>query len=161
MKVDGDDTYSSWHHYEIDWTPEAIHWSVDGVVVRSLTKKSTWNATGNRFEYPQTPSRMQLSLWPAGRASNAKGTIDWAGGQIDWDSADIQDNGYYSASFANITMQSYKAPAGSGDGSRSYVYVEKTGLESSVQVTDNNTVLIVYKILQGHWTYRYSKRFKQ
>ncbi|PYI02496.1 concanavalin A-like lectin/glucanase [Aspergillus sclerotiicarbonarius CBS 121057] len=66
---------------------------------------STWNATSNRYQYPQTPSRMQLSLWPAGRAGSAQGTIDWAGGDIDWNSAGIQDQGYYSASFANITVR--------------------------------------------------------
>ncbi|CAI7669726.1 unnamed protein product [Penicillium pancosmium] len=136
-----DNTYSSWHHYEIDWTPQAIKWSVDGTVKRTLTKKSTWNATANRYEYPQTPSRMQLSLWPAGRASNAQGTIDWAGGQIDWNAADIRDHGYYSASFANITMKCYDPPAGSGDGHRSYAYLDKKGLESSVLVTNSNTVL--------------------
>lgn len=109
--------------------------------MRSLTRNSTWNATGNRYEYPQTPSRIQLSLWPAGRAANAQGTIDWSGGPIDWNSVDIQDNGYYSAAFANITVQCYDPPAGSGDGNRSYVYVDKSGLESSVRVTNNSTVL--------------------
>lgn len=141
LPITGEDTYIGWHHYEIDWTPEAINWSVDGIVKRTLTKKSTWNGTANRYEYPQTPSRMQLSLWPAGRASNAQGTIDWAGGQIDWNAADIRDQGYYSATFANITMQCYEPPAGSGDGHLSYAYVEKTGLESSVRVTNNSTVL--------------------
>lgn len=141
LAIGDKDTYSNWHHYEINWTPRSIQWSVDGVIMRTLLKESTWNATANRYEYPQTPSRMQLSLWPAGRATNAQGTIDWAGGQIDWDAADIQDQGHYSASFANISMQCYEPPAGSVNGHQSYSYVDNKGLESSVRITKNDTVL--------------------
>ena len=32
--------------------------------VRTLNKNDTWNETSNRYDYPQTPSRIQFSLWP-------------------------------------------------------------------------------------------------
>lgn len=135
-------TFDDWHEYEIDWKPEAITWSVDGDVKRTLTRESTWNETGNRYEFPQTPSRMQLSLWPAGQASNAEGTIAWAGGPIDWDSEDIKDKGYYYASYSDITVECYDPPKDTDkSGDKSYVLTNKDGLEGSVKITNNDTVL--------------------
>ncbi|RDW57562.1 putative cell wall glucanase (Utr2) [Aspergillus mulundensis] len=141
-KVDGDNTYADWHTYEIDWTPEKIDWLVDGDVVRTLTKESTFNESADRYEYPQTPSRMQLSLWPAGQASNAQGTIEWAGGEIDWDSEDIKNQGYYAAYYQDVTVECYDPPSGAKiDGDVSYDFKDDKGLESSVEITDNKTVL--------------------
>ncbi|PLB45641.1 hypothetical protein P170DRAFT_248333 [Aspergillus steynii IBT 23096] len=135
-------TFDDWHEYEIDWKPEAITWSVDGDVKRTLTRESTWNETGNRYEYPQTPSRMQLSLWPAGQSSNAEGTIAWAGGEIDWDSEDIKDKGYYYAMYSDITVECYDPPKDTDkSGNKSYVITDKAGLDSSFKITNNDTVL--------------------
>lgn len=115
-------------------------------------QKSTYNATANRNEYSQTPSCMQLSLWSDGRASNAQGTNDWAGGQINWSSDDIRDHGYYSAFFANITMQCYEPPTGSGDEHRSCAYIDEKGLESSVRVTKAMTRCCrIWVILARTW----------
>ncbi|KAL4921062.1 concanavalin A-like lectin/glucanase domain-containing protein [Aspergillus aurantiobrunneus] len=140
--VSSGNTYEEWHHYEIDWTPEKLEWLIDGEVVRTLTKESTFNETSNRYEYPQTPSRMQLSLWPAGQASNAQGTIEWAGGEIDWDSEDIQQQGYYSASFGEVSVECYDPPSGTNiEGDVSYDFKDDKGEESSVEITDNETVL--------------------
>ncbi|KAF4224904.1 hypothetical protein CNMCM6457_008863 [Aspergillus fumigatiaffinis] len=140
--VPGGDTFGTWHEYTIDWKPEAITWSVDGVVKRTLKKESTYNETSKQYMYPQTPSRMQLSLWPAGQASNAPGTIAWAGGEINWDSEDIKDPGYYYATFGEITVECYDPPSGADiKGSKAYIFKDKAGVESSVQITNNNTVL--------------------
>lgn len=84
---------------------------------------------------------MQLSLWPAGQASNAEGTIEWAGGEIDWDSEDIKDKGYYYASFGEITVECYDPPSNSGDGKKSYILTNKDGLEGSFKLSNNDTVL--------------------
>ncbi|KAL4808932.1 concanavalin A-like lectin/glucanase domain-containing protein [Aspergillus unguis] len=141
-QVDGDNTYADWHHYEIDWTPEKLEWLVDGKVVRTLKKDDTFNETANRYEYPQTPSRLQMSLWPAGQASNAPGTIEWAGGEIDWDSEDIKNQGYYSASFGEVSVECYDPPTDATvDGDVSYDFKDNKGVESSVEITDNKTVL--------------------
>ncbi|KAL4955870.1 concanavalin A-like lectin/glucanase domain-containing protein [Aspergillus filifer] len=142
FKVDGENTYSDWHTYEIDWTPEKLDWLIDGEVVRTLKKDDTFNETADRYEYPQTPARMQMSLWPAGQASNAQGTIEWAGGEIDWDSEDIQNQGYYSASFGEVTVECYEPPSGTKEsGDVSYDFTDDKGLESSIEITDNKTVL--------------------
>ncbi|RAL00610.1 putative cell wall glucanase (Utr2) [Aspergillus ibericus CBS 121593] len=140
--VNGSDTFDEWHDYEIDWTQDAITWSVDGQVKRTLTRESTWNETAKRYQFPQSPSRMQMSLWPAGQASNAPGTIEWAGGEIDWDSQDIQEKGYYYATFGEITVECYDPPNGTvSTGNKSYIFTNSDGLEQSVQITNNDTVL--------------------
>lgn len=69
------DTYNNFHTYEIDWTPDQISWLVDGQVGRTKKRADTWNATTNQWDFPQTPARVQLSIWPGGLATNAAGTI--------------------------------------------------------------------------------------
>lgn len=143
-EVDGDDgnTFEDWHTYEIDWQHDYINWSVDGDVKRTLKKEDTWNETAQRFEFPQTPSRMQMSLWPAGQSSNAQGTIDWAGGEIDWDSEDIKEAGYYYAKVGEINVECYDAPDGADiQGGKSYIFKDDKGLNNSVQVTNNDTMI--------------------
>lgn len=109
---------------------------------RTLEKSTTWNETAQRYQFPQTPSRMQLSLWPAGQASNAEGTKEWAGGEIDWDSEDIKDKGYYYATIGDITVECYQPPAGSDiHGNKSYVFTDDKGVNSSIRTTNNDTVL--------------------
>lgn len=139
--VDGD-TFDTWHTYEIDWTPDYINWSVDGQVRRTLKKEATWNATSNRYQFPQSPARLQMSLWPAGLPTNAEGTIEWAGGVIDWNSEDIKKYGYYYATYGEITVQCYDPPAGANiQGDKSYIYTNIDGLNNSVAITNKDTVL--------------------
>lgn len=138
------DTYSNYHTYEIDWTPDTVTWSIDGQVGRVLKKSNTWNETCKCYNYPQTPARVQISLWPGGLSTNAAGTIAWAGGEIDWNSQDIKDNGYYYVTFKEVKIQCYDPPSGAnkeGSGSKSYIYNSAAGLESNVVMTDENTVL--------------------
>ncbi|OQE19826.1 hypothetical protein PENSTE_c014G03104 [Penicillium steckii] len=140
--VDGSDTFDTWHTYEIDWQPDQTRWIVDGDVKRTLKKSDTWNETANRYQYPQTPARLQMSLWPAGQASNAQGTIDWAGGEIDWDSEDIKDKGYYYASFGQIDVECYDPPSeAKKSGNTSYIYTSDSAMEADVALTGNDTVL--------------------
>ena len=56
-------------------------------------------------EYPTTPSRVQLSLWPGGSEDYAEGTIEWAGGEIDWDSDDYREAGYYWFTVQSVKVQ--------------------------------------------------------
>lgn len=104
------DTFENWHYYEIDWHEDHIDWLIDGNKVRTLEKKDTWNETLHRYNYPQTPSRVQLSLWPGGSHLNGLGTIEWAGGEINWDSEDMKKNGYYYAYVKNFTVETYSLP---------------------------------------------------
>lgn len=136
------DTFSNYHTYEIDWTPDTITWLVDGQVGRTKKRTDTWNATTNQWQYPQTPARVQLSLWPAGLASNGQGTIDWAGGLVDWNSQDIQSAGYYYAAFESVTVSCYNATSSLGTNTGvSYTYNGYTGTNDTVVDGNKATVL--------------------
>lgn len=81
---------ATYHVYGLNWTPDQLQWLVDGKVVRTLTKASTKD--GALYMYPQTPSRIQMSVWPAGIEGASQGTLDWAGGMIDWSSSEYKAN---------------------------------------------------------------------
>jgi hypothetical protein len=135
------DTRQNWHTYEIDWKPESINWSIDGKVVRTLERDSTYNDTTKQYNYPQTPSRVQLSLWPGGLPSNGEGTIEWAGGLVDWDSEYMQ-NGYYFAQVKDIKVECYDPPKGDDSGSnKAYYYTSTAGTEGDVAIGTNNTII--------------------
>ncbi len=141
VKVDNS-TFDNYHLYELDWTPDQITWSVDNSPHRTLKKSDTWNSTTNQYHYPQTPARVQLSLWPAGSSKNGQGTIAWSGGLVNWKSQDVQKNGYYYAMFKDVNVQCYPAPSGANvTGKTSYIYTSPSGDNSSVATTDQNTVL--------------------
>lgn len=136
------DTFNDFHEYEIRWTPEQIDWVVDGVVTRTKKKSETWNATANQWNFPQTPSRVQISLWPGGLETNAKGTIDWAGGVIDWNGGDIKDYGYYFATFSEISVKCYNAQSPPGTNKKtSYYYNHISATNNTVVDSDRKTVL--------------------
>jgi beta-glucanase (GH16 family) len=142
ISVDGEDTYNDWHTYEIDWTPEKVDWIVDGSVQRTLKKADTYNETSKQYQFPQTPSRLQMSLWPAGQPSNAQGTIDWAGGEIDWNSEDIKNVGYDFATVGEVSVKCYDPPSDAkNNGDKAYLYTNKAAMESDIETTDNSTVL--------------------
>lgn len=82
-----------------------------------------------------------LSLWPAGLPTNAKGTIDWAGGEIDWNSPYMQ-NGYYYARFQEVTVDCYDPPSGAQiKGSKTYKYTDEAGTNNTVAITDDEVIL--------------------
>lgn len=140
--MNGASTYDDFHTYTIDWTQDSITWYVDDQPVRTRLRKDTWNDTSKSFDYPQTPSRVQLSLWPGGLSTNAEGTIQWAGGLIDWDSQDIKDNGYYFVTVKEIKIECYSPPSGAKiQGNSSYIIGDESGLESSVIITNKDYVL--------------------
>lgn len=129
------------HEYCIDWTEDTLTWSIDGNDQRTLNRKDTWNATAGRFNYPQTPARIMLSLWPAGLPSNAPGTIAWAGGEIDWNSP-YMTNGYYAARFQEVTVDCYDPPAEAQiKGKKTYKYTDESGTNNTVAITDDYVIL--------------------
>jgi len=141
LTVGNGDTVSKVHEYCIDWSPDELHWLIDGNDMRTVKRSDTWNATSKRFDYPQTPSRIMLSLWPAGLPSNEKGTIDWAGGEIDWNSEYMQ-NGYYYAMVQEVTVECGDAPPmAQGKGTKSYIYTDAAGTNNTVELSDKVVVL--------------------
>ncbi|AET41367.1 putative glycosylase Ecym_8071 [Eremothecium cymbalariae DBVPG len=102
------DSFEEFHIYEVDWDSERINWLVDGSVVRTLFKRDTWDPAAGIFKYPQTPMTLQISLWPAGTSDAPTGTIQWAGGLIDWDhSPDIIKEGQLYATVKRVTVTPY------------------------------------------------------
>ncbi|KAF2875940.1 concanavalin A-like lectin/glucanase domain-containing protein [Massariosphaeria phaeospora] len=129
------------HEYCLDWTEDELTWSIDGNEARKLARDTTWNATANRFDYPQTPARIMLSLWPAGLATNEKGTIEWAGGEIDWHSKYMQ-NGYYYAEVKEVTVECYDAPPmAKKNGNKSYKYTDDAATNNTVEISNDVVVL--------------------
>ncbi|KAJ9479806.1 Glycoside hydrolase [Pseudozyma hubeiensis] len=90
---------SDWHTYGLNWTSSQLQWSIDSKVVRTLTRAQAGK------DYPQTPSRIQLSTWAGGNETNPQGTIDWAGGLIDWDSPEYKAKGFYSQEIKQFNIQ--------------------------------------------------------
>ncbi|CAI4642825.1 ADM_collapsed_G0038060.mRNA.1.CDS.1 [Saccharomyces cerevisiae] len=105
----GADTWATYHTYEIDWDPDRIIWYVDGKIARTVLKKDTWDPISKEYRYPQTPMRLEIAVWPGGSETNGPGTINWAGGIIDWEnSPDIIEKGQFTAHVEQITVTPYQ-----------------------------------------------------
>lgn len=142
MNISLSDTYDNYHDYEVRWTPDQIDWLVDGQVGRTKKRSETWNSTSNQWGFPQTPARVQLSIWPGGLATNGQGTIDWAGGLIDWNSPDIKQDGYYYAQFESVTVDCYNASSAPGTNMHtSYYYNDARGTNDTVVDSQKPTIL--------------------
>lgn len=110
--------------------------------MRTLERKSTYNDTTKQYNYPQTPSRVQLSLWPGGLPSNGEGTIEWAGGLVDWDDSKYMSNGYYYAAVKDVSVECYDPPSGDDSGNnKAYYYTSAAGTEDTVAIGTNNTII--------------------
>ena len=141
-KIPLSDTYENYHTYEIQWTPDEITWIVDDQPGRTQKRIDTWNSTTNQWDYPQTPARVQISVWPGGASSNAPGTVEWAGGSINWQSDLMQPQGYYYATFESITVDCFNASSGIGTNDKtSYTYKDIAGTNDTVEDGDKPTVL--------------------
>jgi len=154
IKLDVDNSRSNVHTYTIDWQPDQLSWAVDGKILRTIKKSDTFNSTDNTYHYPQSPSKIQLSLWPAGLPSNGEGTITWAGGLVNWNSGYMQ-NGYYYAMVSDIQVECYNPPSGWSNnfGSKAYYYTSAEGTEKTVAIGNNNTVLSSFYATGDNPTY--------
>ncbi|GAB7350812.1 hypothetical protein MBLNU459_g1348t2 [Dothideomycetes sp. NU459] len=141
LNLTASNTESNVHTYTIDWQPDSLTWAIDGTVLRTLNRNTTYNSTTGQYHYPQTPSKIELSLWPAGLSTNGQGTIDWAGGLVDWDSS-YMSNGYYYAMVKEVTVECYNPPSGyNNQGSKAYYYDNTAGTNDTVVIGNNNTIL--------------------
>lgn len=142
-------TFENYHDYVIDWQEDKIDWYIDDKKVRTLEKKDTYNETLKAYKFPQTPARVQFSLWPGGDSSNGLGTIEWAGGEINWDSQDIEKYGYYYAFVKNIKIEAYDMPdfvekihsEEGGDDFNAFLYNSTDGNEDNIYLTNRKTWL--------------------
>ncbi|KAI6780094.1 cell wall glucanase (Utr2) [Emericellopsis cladophorae] len=137
-----ENSFSDFHDYEFRWTPDKIEWLVDGKVGRTVEREGTWNATAQLWEYPQTPSRVQLSLWPGGAEGNPEGTVNWAGGTIDWNHEDIKRLGYFYVEVESVSIECYDGKDGLGtNDNKSYWYDSEVGTNNTIVDGDRDTVL--------------------
>lgn len=107
---------TEFHNYTTHWTAQKLEWWIDGVLHRTLLYDE---ALGGK-NYPQTPSRVSYSIWAGGAPTNAKGTIEWAGGEIN-------------PANAPFTMQVQKVRVHDFGSGKEYVYTNLSGDWQSIE----------------------------
>ncbi|GIC88708.1 glycoside hydrolase family 16 protein [Aspergillus udagawae] len=110
------------HSYKVVWTAATITWYIDGTSVRTLEYADA--VDGNN--YPQTPIVVKLGIWAGGDSSNGEGTIEWAGGETDYD--DVPFTMYVKS----VNIINYNPAA-------SYNYTDKTGTYTSIVASNSTT----------------------
>jgi len=127
------DTFANYHDYTIDWQPDTLTFLIDGKPVRTVKR------TNER--YPTTPARVQLSLWPAGISSSPPGTVQWAGGMINWNDPDYKSAGNFYARVQSVTVKCAD-PTRPGVNITSYVYGANTSqLTPGISFSNRSTLL--------------------
>jgi beta-glucanase (GH16 family) len=144
------------HTYSFDWTKDKIDWLIDGVIVRTLMYA---DAVGGE-NFPQTPMRLKLGNWIAGDpATNAKGTIEWAGGDTDFSQApftmyvkSVSVTNYNPASayqwsdrtgsYESIKLVGGSSPGSSGSAASSASGSSGSASKSATQVALKSTAVI-------------------
>jgi len=109
------DTYSDWHTYTIEWLPTTMTFLIDNTVVRTVSSNSS-------SKYPNTPSRIEFSLWAAGTAAQAPGTVQWAGGLINWNDPDYTAAGGHFQALVESVSVVCADPSSPPSGTTSYIY---------------------------------------
>jgi len=142
------DTYQNYHDYTIDWQPDTLTWLIDGNPVRVLTRASVTDNSTGISRYPNTPSRIELSIWPAGINSSAQGTIEWAGGLINWNDPDYVQNGHFSALVSSVTVKCNDPTPPSGSVT-SYVYGKNASAFTPSIAFSNETTINAAWALTG------------
>ncbi|KAK7685919.1 hypothetical protein QCA50_010728 [Cerrena zonata] len=134
-----DDTFSNYHDYTVDWQPDTLTFSIDNKVVRTIQRSDHIDSAGISH-FPSTPSRIQLSLWPAGINTSAPGTIDWAGGMINWDDPDYTTAGHFYALVKSVSV-TCNDPSPAGTNMTSYVYgTNSSSMTPSIAFSQLTTV---------------------
>ncbi|KAJ7578528.1 glycoside hydrolase family 16 protein [Mycena floridula] len=133
------DTFANYHDYTIDWQPDTMKFLVDGAVVRTI-KRSDLVVDGVS-QYPSTPSRIQFSIWPAGTASSAAGTVQWSGGLIDYTNPDYVSAGHFYALLKSVNITCADPTKPSTD-ITSYVYGANSTTDTPSVAFSNVTTLL-------------------
>ncbi|KAI0697054.1 concanavalin A-like lectin/glucanase domain-containing protein [Cytidiella melzeri] len=141
------DSFSNYHDYTIDWKPDTLTWSIDNNVVRTLQRSDTVDSKGISH-FPNTPSRVQLSLWPAGINTSAPGTVAWAGGMINWADPDYVSAGHFYALVQSVSIKCSDPESEPADTS-SYVYGKNTSLDTPSVAFSNLSTINAARGLSG------------
>ncbi|EGP91300.1 uncharacterized protein MYCGRDRAFT_83802 [Zymoseptoria tritici IPO323] len=120
------DTY---HTYSIDWTSERLQFLIDGSIIRTIAYADPLAVYGKN--YPQTPMRVKLGNWAGGGPGQNKGTVEWAGGDVDFSKGPFK-------------MLVRKVEITNNNPACSYEYGDRSGSFESIKkgtaVTDATTV---------------------
>ncbi|KAJ3410161.1 hypothetical protein HDV05_004041 [Chytridiales sp. JEL 0842] len=107
------DTHENFHDYKIEWTPYALTWSIDNVVVHTQPRNATYQVpdpvtglTGDglreaHYHYPDTPLQIQLGIWNSNE-------VAWAEGPVDWTRPEASEG--FTAHFASLKVECYRGP---------------------------------------------------
>jgi len=134
------DTFGTYHDYTLDWQPKTLTFSIDGKVVRTVNASNTVDPQGvTRF--PSTPSRVQLSIWPAGIEGVAAGTVHWSGGLINWDDPDYKSAGHFYTLVKSVSIKCGD-PETPGPNITSYKYGKNSTLMMPDVLLSNQTTLL-------------------
>jgi beta-glucanase (GH16 family) len=109
-------TQTETHTYALNWTAEALTWIIDSKPVRTLKFA---DANGGKT-YPQTPCNVRIGNW-AGGDSKDKGTVEWAGGVVDY------TKGPFTMTVDSIKVINYNPGT-------EYKWTDKTGSKESIEV---------------------------
>lgn len=108
---------NGFHNYTTYWTHEKLEWWVDGKLVRTLNYE---DAVGGK-NFPQTPCNVRIGIWPGGDPKNPQGTIEWAGGEIDYNGVP------YTMTVSKIRVQDFSS-------GKEYVYGDMSGSWQSIKI---------------------------
>lgn len=119
---DVSDTQTTTHNYTILWTSSYTTWYVDGTAVRTLNYADALDGQN----YPQTPMNIRIGVWAGGDSGNSEGTIDWAGGETDY------DDGPFTMYLEKVEVLNFSPGT-------SYTYGDTSGDWTSIEVEDGET----------------------
>ncbi|KAL6926077.1 hypothetical protein ACO0SA_002643 [Hanseniaspora valbyensis] len=114
------DLFTSVHNYTVDWTNEHVKWYIDGELVRTLLNTSSQG-------FPQTPMAIYVGVWAGGDPSNSEGTIEWAGGETDYNDAP------FTMLLQSMMIENYSTGT-------SYTYSGTTGDWESIEAVDGEVL---------------------
>lgn len=101
------------HTYAIEWTQEQITWFIDGAPIRTLL------AT-DYHGFPQSPMQIRIGIWAGGDPTNNPGTIQWAGGETNY------QTGPYSMVIKSVNVEDYST-------GHEYYYSDMSGTWQSIK----------------------------
>ncbi|CEL07446.1 hypothetical protein ASPCAL10603 [Aspergillus calidoustus] len=127
FKIENADT--EFHNYTTYWDQNKIEWWVDQKLFRTLTYDEAKNKTTGNSTFPQTPSNVRIGVWPAGDPDNAQGTIEWAGGPVNY------DDGPFTMVVSQVRVHDFHT-------GKEYEYGDDSGLWESINVISGNSTTL-------------------
>lgn len=94
-----DDNSKNYHDYTIEWTEDIIKWFVDGKLVHTLERNTTYDKDLKPYKFPIAESQVGISIWDSGHAPR-EGTRRWAGSPTLWSKGTV-----YKAYFDSIRIE--------------------------------------------------------